>query len=199
MRAASQSSIGNLKAADGPFGRACRRLLEQAIDGYMRSLVWALRHPLADARADRRRRGRHDRGMLFGVVPKGALPTQDTGVIRGDHRRAVRDISFAAMSDRQRAVVSVIEQDPAVESIDLQHRQRHGGGFQAGSTTAASASIWSIGEPAASRPSRRSSNASGQSSKRSTASRPSSSPVQDFGFGGPRQGKCALPVYAPCQ
>ena len=114
MMCARFLSIGNLKAADGPFGRACERLLEQTIDGYMRSLVWALRHRwlmlgLTVGAAV-------GTIMLFGAVPKGALPTQDTGVIRGA-TLAPPDISFTAMSDRQRAVVSVIEQDPAVESI----------------------------------------------------------------------------------
>jgi hydrophobe/amphiphile efflux-1 (HAE1) family protein len=114
MMCARFLSIGNLKSSEGPFGRACERLLERTIDGYIESLVWALRHRwLMLAVTVGAAVGTV---FLFGVVPKGALPTQDTGVIRGA-TQAPPDISFTAMSERQRAVVSVIEKDPAVESI----------------------------------------------------------------------------------
>lgn len=53
---------------------------------------------------------------LFGVVPKGFLPKQDTGVIRGT-TDAPPDISFEAMRERQSDVVRVIMADPAVASV----------------------------------------------------------------------------------
>ncbi|HLZ65203.1 MAG TPA: efflux RND transporter permease subunit [Aliidongia sp.] len=114
MMCARFLSIGNLSSADGRFGRACERLLERTIDGYMESLTWALRHRWLMLAATIG--AAVGTVLLFGAVPKGTLPTQDTGVIRGA-TLAPPDISFTAMSDRQRAVVSVIEQDPAVESI----------------------------------------------------------------------------------
>ena len=114
MMCAKFLSIGNLTAADGPFGRACERVLQRTIDGYIETLVWALRHRWLMLAATIG--AAVGTVMLFGAVPKGALPTQDTGVIRGA-TQAPPDISFAAMSDRQQAVVSVIERDPAVESI----------------------------------------------------------------------------------
>lgn len=53
---------------------------------------------------------------LYGVVPKGFLPKQDTGVIRGV-TDAPPDISFEAMKTRQADVVRVIMADPAVASV----------------------------------------------------------------------------------
>ena len=53
---------------------------------------------------------------LYTVVPKGFLPTQDTGLIGGG-TVADPSISFAAMGERQRAAVEVVLQDPAVESV----------------------------------------------------------------------------------
>ena len=53
---------------------------------------------------------------LYGVVPKGFLPTQDTGLIQGG-TVANPDVSFAAMRERQRAVVDILLQDPAIATI----------------------------------------------------------------------------------
>jgi multidrug efflux pump len=53
---------------------------------------------------------------LYGVVPKGFFPTQDTGLIQGG-TVANPDVSFAAMRERQQAVVDVLLQDPAIETI----------------------------------------------------------------------------------
>ncbi|TWB39135.1 efflux RND transporter permease subunit [Nitrospirillum pindoramense] len=53
---------------------------------------------------------------LFAALPKGLLPSQDTGVIRGV-TEAPPDISFTAMRDRQQAVDALVRADPAVESV----------------------------------------------------------------------------------
>ena len=53
---------------------------------------------------------------LYGVVPKGFLPTEDTGLLTGS-TNASPDISFPAMLARQRAVVDIIRRDPAVATI----------------------------------------------------------------------------------
>ena len=53
---------------------------------------------------------------LYGVVPKGFLPTEDTGLIQGG-TLADPSISFAAMGERQRAAVDVLLQDPAVAAV----------------------------------------------------------------------------------
>ena len=53
---------------------------------------------------------------LYGYVPKGFLPIQDTGLLQGS-TTAAPDISFTAMAERQRRVVDVLLQDPAVASV----------------------------------------------------------------------------------
>jgi hydrophobe/amphiphile efflux-1 (HAE1) family protein len=94
------------------------RIIDKAINGttigYERSLGWALRHQLpilmitvltivATIK-------------LYTVVPKGFLPTQDTGLLMGS-TVADSDVSFKAMNERQRAAVAVLLADPAVESV----------------------------------------------------------------------------------
>ena len=53
---------------------------------------------------------------MYIVVPKGFFPVQDTGVIMGI-TDAPESISFAAMSDRQRALAAAILKDKDVESL----------------------------------------------------------------------------------
>ena len=53
---------------------------------------------------------------LYTVVPKGFLPEQDTGILIGS-TLADPDVSFQAMTERQRAAVDVVLADPAVESV----------------------------------------------------------------------------------
>ncbi len=53
---------------------------------------------------------------LYGVVPKGFFPTQDTGLIQGG-TVANPDVSFAAMRERQQAVVDILLQDPAIATV----------------------------------------------------------------------------------
>ncbi|HUO16242.1 MAG TPA: efflux RND transporter permease subunit [Verrucomicrobiae bacterium] len=54
--------------------------------------------------------------FLYIVIPKGFFPVQDTGVIQGISQ-APQAISFAAMSEKQQELASVILKDPAVESL----------------------------------------------------------------------------------
>ena len=53
---------------------------------------------------------------LYTVVPKGFFPIQDTGLVQGG-TVASPDVSFAAMSQRQRDVVDVLLTDPAIDTI----------------------------------------------------------------------------------
>jgi hydrophobe/amphiphile efflux-1 (HAE1) family protein len=55
-------------------------------------------------------------GYLYVVIPKGFFPQQDTGLIEAQSE-AAQDISFAAMQERQQAVLDVITKDPAVASV----------------------------------------------------------------------------------
>lgn len=54
---------------------------------------------------------------LFIVVPKGFIPSQDTGQITGI-TQAAQDASFDELSRHQQAVVSAIRQDPNVEAVN---------------------------------------------------------------------------------
>ncbi|PZM82846.1 MAG: acriflavine resistance protein B [Candidatus Melainabacteria bacterium] len=53
---------------------------------------------------------------LFMIVPKGFMPTQDTGQISGS-TEAAQDISFENMSRHQRAVSSIIEKNESVQGV----------------------------------------------------------------------------------
>jgi multidrug efflux pump len=53
---------------------------------------------------------------LYTIVPKGFLPTQDTGLIQG-RTVADPDISFAGMKQLEARVVDIIRADPAVEGV----------------------------------------------------------------------------------
>jgi hydrophobe/amphiphile efflux-1 (HAE1) family protein len=55
-------------------------------------------------------------GYLYVVIPKGFFPQQDTGLIIGLSEGA-QDISFAAMAERQQALLNAIMRDPAVASV----------------------------------------------------------------------------------
>ena len=53
---------------------------------------------------------------LYGSIPKGFMPSQDTGLLQGS-TVASPDVSFPAMETRQRALVNVLLADPAVASV----------------------------------------------------------------------------------
>nr|WP_294523888.1 efflux RND transporter permease subunit [uncultured Rhodopila sp.] len=53
---------------------------------------------------------------MYGLVPKGFLPEQDTGILNG-FTIADPDISFGAMQERQRQAVDVLLTDPAIASV----------------------------------------------------------------------------------
>ncbi len=53
---------------------------------------------------------------LYGVVPKGFLPIQDTGLL-GGFTLASPDVSFEAMAARQKRVVETLLADPAIATV----------------------------------------------------------------------------------
>ena len=98
----------------GRIDRSINRMLASIERGYGRSLNWALRHSvfmLLTVVATIVLTVR-----LYGVVPKGFMPIQDTGLLTGS-TLASPDISFKAMEQRQEAVVDVLLADPAVASV----------------------------------------------------------------------------------
>src|SRR5262245_45473561 len=99
---------------DGRLGRACEKAIARSATFYATSLNWALRHhwltmafaaALAAATVG-----------LYLKVPKGFLPTQDTGILRVT-TLAVPNISFAAMSELQQKAAAIIHSDSAVADV----------------------------------------------------------------------------------
>ncbi len=96
------------------FSRASERVINRVIDRYGQLLKRVLNHPWLTL------------GVALGtlaltvllwiVIPKGFFPVQDNGIIQGT-LQAPQSVSFASMTERQRAVADVILKDPAVESL----------------------------------------------------------------------------------
>src|SRR6185437_10110340 len=53
---------------------------------------------------------------MYGLVPKGFMPVQDTGILQGS-TIADTDVSFKSMEERQRRAVDVLLADPAVATV----------------------------------------------------------------------------------
>ena len=100
---------------EGRVGRALERFFAGLLRGYERSLRVVLRHQrlsllvtLATVALT---------VWLYVIVPKGIFPQQDTGLLAG-FSEAPQDVSFAAMSDLQRAADAVVRADPAVAHVN---------------------------------------------------------------------------------
>ena len=98
----------------GLFYRISERGFDWLLGGYRAALGWVLRNQsfmllvfFATLAAT---------VWLYRTVPKGFFPQQDTGSMMGT-TEAAQDISFQAMTQLQREVLSVVLSDPAVESI----------------------------------------------------------------------------------
>ncbi|WP_341988598.1 multidrug efflux RND transporter permease subunit [Azorhizobium sp. AG788] len=93
---------------------ASEAFFDGMLRGYDRGLKWVLRHQtlalmslfvtLAATIA------------LYVAIPKGFFPQQDTGFLTG-FTEAAQDISFAAMSQKQQALMAIVAKDPDVESV----------------------------------------------------------------------------------
>ena len=99
----------------GRMDRTVHRALAGVERFYGRTLDWALRHSvfmllvvLATIVLTVR---------LYGVVPKGFMPIEDTGLLMGS-TLASPDISFRAMAERQQAVVDALLTDPAIDRVE---------------------------------------------------------------------------------
>jgi HAE1 family hydrophobic/amphiphilic exporter-1 len=66
---------------------------------------------------------------IYGMVPKGFIPNQDTGQLSGS-TEAPQDISFDGMVERQKEAAAVIQADPDVEAYSSSVGQ--GGGISSG-------------------------------------------------------------------
>ncbi|MBX3613244.1 MAG: multidrug efflux RND transporter permease subunit [Burkholderiaceae bacterium] len=111
---AGAANPGGSGRAEGRASRLARRSLEKVVDGYSRSVGWALDHGwlmlvvLAGTIALN--------VWLYAIVPKGFFPAQDTGrlfmSIRGD-----QSISFQAMQQKLAAFIEIVRADPAVTIV----------------------------------------------------------------------------------
>ncbi len=102
------------KERHGRFYMVLERFFDRLRDGYERSLTWVLKHrfvtlmisilliPVTFA--------------LFIIIPKGFLPTEDTGQIFAI-TEAQQGISFDDMKKHQQEIADIIAQDPNVEAF----------------------------------------------------------------------------------
>jgi len=113
----------------GRIYQASERVFNGMIALYQRGLRWSL---------SRRRAVLVFSGIvllatvwLFRVVPKGFLPSEDTGQLSGQ-TEAAESISFASMVEHQRAVARVVRADPGVEAFMSSAGSRGMGAANAG-------------------------------------------------------------------
>jgi HAE1 family hydrophobic/amphiphilic exporter-1 len=90
------------------------RAFQWMLDLYSRSLRWVLRHRRATMIASLI--VFLATAYLFGAIPKGFLPSEDTGSIFG-FTEAVEGISFEGMTRNQQVLSAVIQKQPYVQSV----------------------------------------------------------------------------------
>ncbi|WP_337882786.1 multidrug efflux RND transporter permease subunit [Chromobacterium haemolyticum] len=90
------------------------RVFDAMLDGYRRSLDWALRHGPLMMLILAATIGLNV--YLYLAVPKGFFPQQDTGRLNG-MIRADQNISFQAMQQKLQRFITVVSRDPAVDTV----------------------------------------------------------------------------------
>jgi multidrug efflux pump len=98
----------------GWFYRTSERFFEAMLGFYRRTLTAALEHPRSVLLVLFAVFGLNF--YLYGVIPKGFFPQQDTGRIVG-FIQADQSISFQLMQKKLAQFVGLIKQDPAVETV----------------------------------------------------------------------------------
>jgi HAE1 family hydrophobic/amphiphilic exporter-1 len=108
-----------LKSHRGEHHNALYRASEAVFNGMLAAYAWGLRGVM---------RWRRTTLLLtfvtlgaslylFVIVPKGFFPIEDTGIIFGI-TEAAQDTSFAAMTERQKAVAEIVSADPNVAQVN---------------------------------------------------------------------------------
>ena len=105
---------GEHEASRTRFYHLTERAFDWVIERYGTTLRWVLRHQLGTLIVTAATLVLTI--LLYIVVPKGFFPVQDTGVILGVSE-APETVSFAAMAERQQALVRIILKDPDVASL----------------------------------------------------------------------------------
>jgi hydrophobe/amphiphile efflux-1 (HAE1) family protein len=98
----------------GWFYRATEKVFASLLHFYSFSLRWVLRHSALMLLVTITTLCLTI--WLYGIVPKGFFPQQDTGLIFGNTEGA-QDISFDAMVQKQNLITKIIQNDPAVETV----------------------------------------------------------------------------------
>ncbi len=98
----------------GRVARAVEAGFDAVLRGYEVTLGWALRHPAVVLVSLFATIGLNV--VLFAAVPKGFFPTQDTGTLLGSIQ-ADQAISFQLMQHKLLELQSIVQADPAVESV----------------------------------------------------------------------------------
>jgi multidrug efflux pump len=98
----------------GWFYTASEKCFDFVLGVYSRSLRWVLKHSFLMLFVTFAVIG--VTVWLYGIIPKGFFPQQDTGMIMGQ-TEAAQDISFTTMVEKQSLVTAVIMKDPAVDSV----------------------------------------------------------------------------------
>ena len=102
------------EAARGRFDRLAGGAVDRLAGGYRRSLGWALAHPWLVLLVLLATVGFNVH--LYGAIPKGFFPQQDTGRIRG-FVEADQGISFQAMRGKMDNFLAIVGADPAVAHV----------------------------------------------------------------------------------
>jgi multidrug efflux pump len=105
---------GHAGRAPGRLAQASERGFAWLLRHYERSLAWVLRHPRLTllVAAITVAVNVH----LYGIVPKGFFPQQDTGRLIGNVQ-ADQAMSFQAMQGKLAELVDIVRADPAVETV----------------------------------------------------------------------------------
>ncbi len=98
----------------GRLQQLSERSFAAMLNGYRRSLDWALAHGRIMLAVLLCTVGLNI--YLYSIVPKGFFPQQDTGRLSGSIQ-ADQSISFQSMRDKLSAFVEIVRQDPDVESV----------------------------------------------------------------------------------
>ncbi len=102
------------KRKNNRFYRASEKIFTGLARGYEHSLTWALRHEKIILCTLLFVVGFNV--YLFAIAPKGFLPQQDTGRLRG-MIVGEQSISFQAMREKMIEIVEIVRNDPAVERL----------------------------------------------------------------------------------
>jgi multidrug efflux pump len=100
--------------APGRLYRFSERVFDRLLDGYRRSLIWVLKHPVTVLLVFLGTLALNV--VLMGRVTKGFFPIQDTGSLLGGIQ-GPQDASFHAMQSALISIEKVIQADPAVEAV----------------------------------------------------------------------------------